>query len=173
MAIFSGAPLLAILAATLFGALAGFAPFNFAPARIYLGDAGSMFLGLTLGGISMAGSYTAVSHWGLAAPVLILAVPLFDTVYVMTLRLAHGRNPFLGSPDHLAVRLRHRGWSAQAIALTATVATSLCRDPFSPGGGPGQAGQADGCSRAGGRRPRPGSPGPVRHGTPRGPGPRP
>lgn len=126
MAIFSGAPLLAILSATLFGSLAGFAPFNFAPARIYLGDAGSMFLGLTLGGISLAGSYTTVSPWGLAAPVLILAVPLFDTVYVMTLRLARGRNPFLGSPDHLAVRLRRRGWSAQAIALMATMATLVC-----------------------------------------------
>jgi UDP-GlcNAc:undecaprenyl-phosphate GlcNAc-1-phosphate transferase len=126
MAIFSGAPLLAILSATLFGALAGFAPFNAAPARIYLGDAGSMFLGLTLGGISLAGSYTAASPWGLAAPVLILAVPLFDTVYVMTLRLARGRNPFLGSPDHLAVRLRRRGWSAQAIALAGTMSTLIC-----------------------------------------------
>ncbi len=126
MAVFTGAPLLAILSVTLFGALAGFTPFNFAPARIYLGDAGSMFLGLTLGGISLAGSYTASSAWGLAVPVLILAVPLFDTVYVMTLRLARGRNPFLGSPDHLAVRLRRRGWSASAIALAATAATTIC-----------------------------------------------
>ncbi len=126
MALFTGAPLLAILAATLFGALAGFAPWNFAPARIYLGDAGSMFLGLTLGGISLAGSYTGMSAWGLMVPVLILAVPLFDTGYVMVLRMARGRNPFLGSPDHLAVRLRRRGWSAPAIAVAGIVATSLC-----------------------------------------------
>ncbi|MFQ5767603.1 MAG: MraY family glycosyltransferase [Acidobacteriota bacterium] len=122
-ALFSGAPLLAILAATLFGALAGFAPFNFPPARIYLGDAGSMFLGLTLGGISLAGSYTSASPWGLATPVLILAVPIFDTVYVVLMRLGRGTNPFLGSPDHLAVRLRHHGWPAGRIALAGSLAT--------------------------------------------------
>ena len=71
VAVFDGSALLAILAATLFGALAGFAPYNFAPARVYLGDSGSMFLGLTLGGISLAGAYTAASPWGLAAPLLI------------------------------------------------------------------------------------------------------
>ncbi|MFQ5719566.1 MAG: MraY family glycosyltransferase [Acidobacteriota bacterium] len=122
-ALFDGAALLAILAATLFGALAGFVPHNFAPARIYLGDAGSMFLGLTLGGISLAGAYTRVSAWGLAVPVLILAVPLFDTAYVVTLRLLHGRNPFLGSPDHLAVRLRRLGWNASSIAVGAVALT--------------------------------------------------
>ena len=53
--------------------------------------------------------------------------PLFDTTYVMTLRLARGHNPFLGSPDHLAVRLQRVGWSAPSIALAAyglTVVTS-------------------------------------------------
>ncbi len=125
-AIYDGAALLAILAAILFGALAGFAPFNFAPARIYLGDSGSMFLGLTLGGISLAGAYTGASPWGLLTPLLILAVPLFDTAYVMTLRLARGRNPFLGSPDHLAVRLRRLGWPASRIAGAACAATLAC-----------------------------------------------
>jgi len=124
VAVFHGAALLAILAATLFGALAGFAPYNFSPARIYLGDSGSMFLGLTLGGISLAGAYTAASPWGLAAPLLILAVPLFDTAYVMLLRALHGRSPFLGSPDHLAVRLRRLGWSPQRIALAACLTTA-------------------------------------------------
>ena len=127
VAIFDGSALLAIFAATLFGALAGFLPFNFTPARIYLGDAGSMFLGITLGGISLSGSYTAASAWGLLAPVLILAVPLFDTAFVMAVRLARGDNPCLGSPDHFAVRLRRAGWRAGPIALlacAATVATS-------------------------------------------------
>jgi len=100
VAVFDGAALLAILAATLFGALAGFAPYNFFPARIYLGDAGSMFLGLTLGGIS------------------------FDMAYVMLLRALRGRSPFLGSPDHLAVRLRRLGWSPQRIALAACLTTA-------------------------------------------------
>jgi UDP-GlcNAc:undecaprenyl-phosphate GlcNAc-1-phosphate transferase len=54
---------------------------------------------------------------------LILAVPLFDTAYVMTLRAASGRNPFLGSPDHLAVRLRCAGWPAGRIAMAACAAT--------------------------------------------------
>jgi UDP-GlcNAc:undecaprenyl-phosphate GlcNAc-1-phosphate transferase len=124
VAVFHGAALLAILAVTLFGALAGFAPYNFSPARIYLGDSGSMFLGLTLGGISLAGAYTAASPWGLAAPLLILAVPLFDTAYVMLLRALRGRSPFLGSPDHLAVRLRRLGWSPQRIALAACLTTA-------------------------------------------------
>jgi UDP-GlcNAc:undecaprenyl-phosphate GlcNAc-1-phosphate transferase len=122
-AVFDGAALLAILAAVLFGSLAGFAPFNFPPARIYLGDAGSMFLGLMLGGISLAGAYTASSPWGLATPVLILAIPLFDTGYVMALRMLRGSNPFLGSPDHLAVRLRRAGWPDGRIAAAACLAT--------------------------------------------------
>ncbi|MFQ5669637.1 MAG: MraY family glycosyltransferase [Acidobacteriota bacterium] len=126
VAVFQGAALLAILASVLFGALAGFAPFNFPPARIYLGDAGSMFLGLTLGGISLAGSYTASSPWGLLAPILILGVPVFDTGYVVALRLYRRRNPFLGSPDHLAVRLRARGWSARRIALAGCLVTGVC-----------------------------------------------
>ena len=125
VAVFDGAALLAIFAATLFGALAGFLPFNFPPARIYLGDAGSMFLGITLGGVSLAGSYTASSPYGLLAPVLILAVPLFDTVFVMAVRLARGTNPCLGSPDHFAVRLRRAGLSAPRIALIACAATVL------------------------------------------------
>jgi UDP-GlcNAc:undecaprenyl-phosphate/decaprenyl-phosphate GlcNAc-1-phosphate transferase len=125
VAVFTGSALVAILSATLFGALAGFAPFNFPPARIYLGDAGSMFLGLMLGGLGLAGSYTGVSPWGLAAPLLILAVPVFDTAYVMALRLGRGRNPFLGSPDHLAVRLRRAGWPARSIALAACLTTVL------------------------------------------------
>jgi UDP-GlcNAc:undecaprenyl-phosphate GlcNAc-1-phosphate transferase len=83
-----------------------------------------MFLGLTLGGISLAGSYTAASPWGLAAPILILAVPLFDTAYVMLLRTLRGQSPFLGSPDHLAVRLRRLGWPPQRVALAACLTTA-------------------------------------------------
>ncbi len=98
----------AFLAAALAGALLAFRRFNAHPARIYLGDTGSLFCGFLLSAIAMVNSYTAVHVLGLVAPLLILSFPLFDMTFVVLVR-AWRRIPVLrGSPDHVALRLRGR-----------------------------------------------------------------
>ena len=92
----------------LVGALVGFLRFNFPPASIYLGDSGSLFVGLALGALAMVMDYTSTARLGFLAPLYILALPLIDTVYVTVLRLRAGRKIYHGSPDHFPLRLRRR-----------------------------------------------------------------
>lgn len=96
----------AILLAALCGALLGFLRYNVEPARIYMGDTGSMFIGLMLGALAMNNSYTRQNLVASVAPVVILGVPIFDTLFVMYVRYRRGLPVFLGSPDHFALRLR-------------------------------------------------------------------
>jgi UDP-GlcNAc:undecaprenyl-phosphate GlcNAc-1-phosphate transferase len=96
----------ALLLAALAGSCLGFLRHNFEPARIYMGDAGSMFLGLLLGALAMNNSYTQRNAAAALAPALILGVPLFDMLFVMYIRRRRGLPIMLGSPDHVALRLR-------------------------------------------------------------------
>jgi UDP-GlcNAc:undecaprenyl-phosphate/decaprenyl-phosphate GlcNAc-1-phosphate transferase len=101
----------------LIGSTVGFLAFNRPPAKIYMGDTGSMFLGFMLGAIAMIGKYTDGHHrvaW--IAPIIILGIPIFDTLYVMVIRRIRGIPMMSGSPDHFAVRLRNNGYSAGSIA---------------------------------------------------------
>lgn len=99
----------AAAAFALAGALGGFLVFNFNPARIYLGDAGSLTTGITLGALALAIRWTERSPAGFLAPLAILVVPLADTAYVTVLRARAGRPFWHGSPDHFPLRLR-RAW---------------------------------------------------------------
>src|SRR5205807_2325214 len=97
----------AVPAGLVAGACAGFLAHNFPPARLFLGDSGSGFLGLTLATLSVVGPYHHVPNLVLAVlpPVLILAVPLFDTAVVTVQRVLNGRRLFQGGKDHPAHRL--------------------------------------------------------------------
>ena len=106
IAMSSGQTGVAFMILALMGALLGFLRFNFQPARIYLGDAGSLFIGFMLGALGMVGIYARANPVAVLAPVLILGVPIFDTLLVMTIRWMRGHNPLKGSPDHFALRLR-------------------------------------------------------------------
>ena len=117
--------MIAMFAVTLIGSLAGFLPYNFRPARIYMGDAGSMFLGLMLGTLAILVDYSAPNKLAFLNPILFFGVAIFDTMYVMLLRAINGRSMFLGSKDHFAVRLKLAGWSTKKIVLSA-YAASLC-----------------------------------------------
>jgi UDP-GlcNAc:undecaprenyl-phosphate GlcNAc-1-phosphate transferase len=88
------------------GALVGFLVFNLHPARIYLGDAGSLAVGITLGALAIAIRWTDRSPAGFLAPLVILAVPLADTAYVSVLRARSGKPFWYGSADHFPLRLR-------------------------------------------------------------------
>lgn len=108
----------------LMGALSGFLSFNRPPARIFLGDAGSTFLGFTIGlGSIQVIAREGATSWTWLIPPCILAVPCYDLLSVVLLRLSQGRSPFHADKQHLSHRLVGRGlsgWTAvRAIYLLA------------------------------------------------------
>lgn len=112
--------------AALAGAALGFLPWNFSSKRkIFMGDSGSMLLGFLLAGIAMGTRYSDVNNLGLFAPLLILAIPMYDTFFVMALRLRRGLSPFLGSKDHFALRLEQVGYSRHRIVAMAAAAAAF------------------------------------------------
>ncbi len=104
----------ALAAAALGGALLGFLPYNFQPARIYLGDAGSHFLGFVLSAISLSLGYSHQNELAVFSPLAILALPLFDLLLMIVIRTRKGIPPWKGSPDHVPLRLRALGWSVSS-----------------------------------------------------------
>ena len=125
VSILNGNTMIAVLTLALAGSLLGLLKYNFQPARIYLGDTGSMFIGLMLGSLSMIGSYSQYNNFGFIAPVLILGVPIFDMLFVMFLRYRKGLSMFLGSKDHFPLRCRKMGFSVRQITLMSYVATLI------------------------------------------------
>lgn len=115
----------ATLVASLAGACLGFLPYNFEPARIYMGDAGALFLGLTLGAVAMDNAYTRQNLLAAVAPALILGVPLFDMLFVMYVRYRRGLPVMLGSPDHVALRLRKWRLTTRQTVLASYGATAV------------------------------------------------
>lgn len=116
----TGQQQVAILAGALAGATLGFLRYNLPPARIFMGDTGSQVLGLGLGTLALLQTW----HHGarllgmLALPTLLLAVPIFDTLFVMIERLMHGRHPFQGGTDHVSHRLGVLGLSPRQVVFT-------------------------------------------------------
>jgi UDP-GlcNAc:undecaprenyl-phosphate GlcNAc-1-phosphate transferase len=106
IALAGGLDTTAFLGVALAGALLGFRHYNVEPASIYLGDTGSLFTGFVLGALGMVNAYTEVHRLGALVPALVLGVPLFDMLFVMYIRWRRGLPVMLGSPDHIALRLR-------------------------------------------------------------------
>jgi UDP-GlcNAc:undecaprenyl-phosphate GlcNAc-1-phosphate transferase len=125
VAIWNGQYTLSLLALALVGSSLGFLVYNRPPARIFMGDTGSHFIGFILGALAMSGDYTDNNLIALLAPVLILGFPLFDTAYVMTVRALRGVPVMKGSPDHVADRLRDNGFTAWQINAVAYGTTAL------------------------------------------------
>jgi UDP-GlcNAc:undecaprenyl-phosphate GlcNAc-1-phosphate transferase len=121
----AGRVMIATMLAALAGALAGFLKFNFEPARIYLGDTGSLFIGLMLGALAMNNSYPRVNPVASVAPVVILGVPIFDMLFVMYVRWRRGLPVMKGSPDHFALRLRHWRLTTRQTVLASYGATAF------------------------------------------------
>jgi len=105
-------------AVALLGACFGFWPQNHAKHKVFLGDSGATFLGFMIAALSIGTGYCKHVSFGCLAPLFILAVPLFDTFFVIIARLKKGKNPLKGSDDHLALRLKRRGVSNQAVLLS-------------------------------------------------------
>jgi UDP-GlcNAc:undecaprenyl-phosphate GlcNAc-1-phosphate transferase len=115
----------ALVLAALAGACLGFLRFNFEPARIYMGDCGSLFIGLMLGATAMNNAYTQTNRLAAVAPALILGVPLFDMLFVMYVRRRRGLPVMLGSPDHVALRLRKWRLTTKQTVLGSYAATAV------------------------------------------------
>lgn len=108
----------------LIGALAGFLLHNRTPARLFMGDAGSNFLGFLLGSLTVAGTFyrEGFSKSSVLSPLLVMAVPLYDTTSVILIRLREGRSPFQADRRHLSHRLVDRGLTPrQAVGAIALV----------------------------------------------------
>lgn len=116
---------IATVSITLTGSLLGFLWYNFNPAKIYMGDAGSMFIGLMLGALTMIGSYTKVNNVAALAPILILGVPIFDTLFVSYIRYKRGMSIFRGSNDHFALRLRRLVLTVKQVVILSYLVTIL------------------------------------------------
>jgi UDP-GlcNAc:undecaprenyl-phosphate GlcNAc-1-phosphate transferase len=125
VAVLNGRHESATLLAGLCGASLGFLRLNFEPAKIYMGDTGSLLLGLLLGALAMNNGYTANNRLAAVAPGLILGVPLFDMLFVMYVRWRRGLPVMLGSPDHFALRLRKWRWTTRQTVLASYAATAL------------------------------------------------
>ena len=115
----------AFLCIVLCGALLGFLRHNFHPAKIYLGDAGSLFIGFMLAALSMNAGYTRANLLAVISPVMILGIPLFDLALVMWIRWTNGIPVTKGSPDHFALRLRRCKLTVRETAVMTYVVAVL------------------------------------------------
>ena len=133
-----------LLVVALLGASLGFLVFNFAPARIFMGDAGSLFLGFAVAGTSLVGEwpYSRATSATLFLPVLLTVVPLFDATFVTIARTLAGRPVYVGGRDHTSHRLVALGLTERSAvlflyalaALGGTVAYTSYRYGWSYGG---------------------------------------
>ena len=111
------------LAAALAGCCLGFLRHNFNPARIFMGDGGSYFLGFTLAAVSIVGPAKGLTTVSLVLPLLILSLPLADMSAVIMGRLREGRSPFYPDRRHLHHRLLRAGFSHRRTVLLIYVFT--------------------------------------------------
>jgi len=113
-----GRPEPAILAAIVLGACVGFLRHNFYPARIFMGDSGALLLGFTLGALAVQGLLKTAAVATLLFPLLVLAVPILDTSFVVAKRLKYGEPVHKADRYHLHHRFLNIGYSQKRAALT-------------------------------------------------------
>lgn len=112
----------AILMLALGAAALGFLRYNFAPASIFLGDSGSMFLGFILAASSIMGVLKTTLVVALVVPVLILGVPIFDTMFAIGRRLRSGKSPFEADNKHIHHLLLRAGFNTREAVLSIYIA---------------------------------------------------
>jgi len=117
------------LAIVFTGTLLGFLVFNFPPAKIFMGDAGSLVVGFFVALLTLRTTYYYEAQSGqwypVLMPLIVMAVPLYDFISVTLLRISQGKSPFIGDTQHFSHRLRKRGLTDTQTVLTLYLAT-LC-----------------------------------------------
>lgn len=116
-----------IISAVLVGAVLGFLPYNFNPAKTFMGDVSSNFLGFTMACVSIMGFAKGYTMLAIIAPVLVLGIPIFDTIFAMVRRFLKGQPMLKPDGAHIHHRLIKRGFSQrQAVLILYTITTILC-----------------------------------------------
>jgi UDP-GlcNAc:undecaprenyl-phosphate GlcNAc-1-phosphate transferase len=116
--------------ALLLGALLGFLCFNFPPATIFMGDSGSLIIGFVLGVLTVRTTYLrpgqnfGAGWYAVLAPVIVLALPLYDLIIVSIIRVSRGKSPFVGDTNHFSHRLVARGMSRRTAVLCLYLVTA-------------------------------------------------
>lgn len=127
LGVLQGNLMLAVMAASLLGAAAGFLVFNFNPARIFMGDTGSQFLGFILAlfpPMMLLQAPTGTRLQVVVVTLIALGVPIFEMTFTTTIRSLTGKKPWKGSKDHFALRMFAMGYTVRQIVL-ATYAVGL------------------------------------------------
>ncbi len=131
-AILHGQVFISIMTLVFVAVLLGFLLFNFPPAKIFMGDAGSLVIGFFLATLTLKTTYynqAQNENWyPVLMPVIIMAVPFYDFISVTILRISQGKSPLVGDTQHFSHRLKCRGLSDTKVVLTlylATVCTGL------------------------------------------------
>ena len=115
----------AIIMAALFGACLGFIPYNFNPAKIFMGDTGSTFLGFILATMSIQGLFKLYAIISFAVPFLILGIPIFDICFAVIRRLAKGQNPMTADRGHVHHRLIDMGFDQKQSVMITYMLTAM------------------------------------------------
>ena len=116
---------IALLLCIFMGALMAFFFYNAPPALIYLGDAGSLFIGGFIGSLPFLFPWGTYTSYGFLAPILILFVPLAELGMLILIRTYKGIPPYKGSPDHFAIYFKRAGWSIWLILAYVVFITGL------------------------------------------------
>jgi UDP-GlcNAc:undecaprenyl-phosphate GlcNAc-1-phosphate transferase len=124
-AVYSGQVVMAVLMLALLGSLTGFLFFNFSPAKIFMGDSGSMFLGFTIASSSVMCATKSSALVGLALPVLVLGIPIFDTLFSMLRRFLERRSMFAPDRSHFHHKLLDLGLKQRHAVIVIYAVTLL------------------------------------------------
>lgn len=117
---------IAMLTAIVVGSCVGFLPFNFNPAKIFMGDTGALFLGYTMAVISVSGVFKVHTVISFAIPMAIFALPIFDTAFAFIRRIVRGKSPFSADRGHMHHRLIDMGFSQkQSVCILYAVCAIL------------------------------------------------
>jgi UDP-GlcNAc:undecaprenyl-phosphate GlcNAc-1-phosphate transferase len=132
-----GKPGAAVMSAIVAGACFGFLRHNFYPARIFMGDSGALLIGFVLATVAVQGLLKTASIVALFFPLLVLAIPIIDTSFVVARRLKHGEKVYVADQAHLHHRFLRRGASQRRATLTmwawcATLAGAALATRFVP-----------------------------------------
>jgi UDP-GlcNAc:undecaprenyl-phosphate GlcNAc-1-phosphate transferase len=137
VAVITGNTFVAVAMSALLGAIAGFLFFNFNPARIFMGDSGSYFVGFVLGTMSLVGAQIASTAVSLLVPILALGLPIIDTLFSMLRRVLERRSPFDPDRGHIHHRLLDMGFTHKRAVLVlygmcsvftaSAIVVALCR----------------------------------------------
>ena len=126
VALLTGNMPIAITMAALAGACIGFMPYNLNPAKIFMGDTGSTFLGYMLATVSIMGLFKFYAVISFAVPFLILGLPIFDTANTIIRRVAAGRSPMSPDRGHVHHKLIDMGFNQkQAVAILYAISATL------------------------------------------------